>query len=117
MGDWTELRGRSNSSERFLFICNVIESILRDGAGCILSPEWVNGVARLIVAQLAHVHGMGPASEALNLLRRIEWNGAIGTDVRLCPACGAVGLWRRDGTLGPCHLETCDLAALLKGQK
>ena len=60
MGDWTEADGRSNSSPEFLRCCKEVERLLLAGAGGILQPGWLSGSARLIVAQLAHVHHLAP---------------------------------------------------------
>jgi hypothetical protein len=60
--DWTRgPDGRSNTSAAFSALVEVVYKILREGgAGGILSDTWLLGRAGLIVAQLAHVHGMRP---------------------------------------------------------
>ena len=63
--DWTTdpETGRSNSSPLYLALFAEVARLIRDGAaGSVLKPEWVNGKAGLIVAQLAHVHHLVPAA-------------------------------------------------------
>lgn len=66
--DWTvdPETGRSNSSPRFQSLAAEVEGILRRSGGLSLSPQWAASTARLILAQLAHQHGLqigesGPA--------------------------------------------------------
>lgn len=59
--DWTmdPETGRTNSSREFLSLCDTVERIIRSDAYMLIN----NGpaaTARLIVAQLAHVHGLRP---------------------------------------------------------
>ncbi len=59
--DWTvdPKTGRSNSSEPFNDICYAVDRLIRDSAHDLINGN-VDCVARLIVAQLAHKHGMSP---------------------------------------------------------
>jgi len=59
--DWTAdpQTGRSNSSPLFLELVTEVERIIRSGADTIVSGR-ADTTARVIVAQLAHVHGMRP---------------------------------------------------------
>lgn len=66
--DWTTdpETGRSNYSARFRALATEVEGILRRSGGLSLSPQWAASTARLILAQLAHQHGLqisgsGPA--------------------------------------------------------
>ena len=61
MEDWTVKDGCSNSSEEFNQIVGAVANLLREGGASVaLRQDWINGKARLIVAQLAHVYGMVP---------------------------------------------------------
>lgn len=58
--DWTEgPDGRSNSSDQYNKIVAVVERLIRNGAHTLINngPE---ALARTIVSQLAHVHGLRP---------------------------------------------------------
>lgn len=56
--DWTKnAEGRSNSSEEFLHLCAEVETLMRASAAALLNGR-VDRVARLIMAQLAHQHGL-----------------------------------------------------------
>jgi hypothetical protein len=58
--DWTcDSKGRSNSSREFQAICNEVECMIRGEAFTLLSGR-ADQTARLIVAQLAHAHGLAP---------------------------------------------------------
>lgn len=60
--NWTyDSAGSSNSSPKFLEICDEVERLIRSSAHTLISGN-ADHVARLIVAQLAHVHGMTPSS-------------------------------------------------------
>ncbi len=63
--DWTvnPETGRSNSSEIFNKLCLEVERLIRESAHDIVSGR-ANNVARLIMAQLAHKHGMEPGPES-----------------------------------------------------
>lgn len=62
--DWTidPVTGRSNSSGRYEALVNDVEQLILD-SGSSLIRGYTNGVARLIVSQLAHKHGMKPEQE------------------------------------------------------
>jgi hypothetical protein len=59
---WTASdEGRENSSPAFTHLEREIEKLLCNGAaGMVMSHTWVKNTARLILAQLAHVHNVGP---------------------------------------------------------
>lgn len=58
--DWTyDKNGNSNSSEEFKKLCDEVERLIRSDAHSLISGN-VASTARLIVAQLAHVHGLRP---------------------------------------------------------
>lgn len=58
--DWTcDKTGRSNSSDKFEELCLDVESMIKGGASSLLHGN-AYVVARLIVAQLAHVHKLAP---------------------------------------------------------
>lgn len=61
-GDWTvdPETGRSNSSAEYLRSVDEVARLIR-GSGHSLINGHVRSVAALIVAQLAHVHGLAPA--------------------------------------------------------
>ena len=59
-GFWSSADGRSNSSELMSELCDVVFELLSSGCGSVISESWRSMTARLIVAQLAHVHGMAP---------------------------------------------------------
>lgn len=61
--DWTmdPKTGRTNSSVRFEGLCDEVEDLIRGGAHSLIAGQAGN-VARLIMAQLAHVHGLRPAA-------------------------------------------------------
>lgn len=58
MSDWTEFNGRSNSSVAYYRIASAVADILADHR----LEDSVESTARLIVAQLAHVHGLAPTT-------------------------------------------------------
>lgn len=58
-GDWTAKDGTSNTSTRFLDLVDAVAHLIRDSAFTLISGD-TQGVARLIMAQLAHVHGLMP---------------------------------------------------------
>lgn len=59
--DWTQdAEGRSNSSPEYRAIVDEVARLIRaDGSG-VFDERWVQSLARLIVSQLAHKHGMTP---------------------------------------------------------
>lgn len=64
--DWTTdpKTGASNSSEEFTELVDTVARILRNGSTH-LDPAWAASTARLVMAQLAHVHGLSPGTTAL----------------------------------------------------
>lgn len=63
--DWTcDADGRSNSSPAFHALVDAVESLIRGDAQSLIAGR-ADRTAGLIVAQLAHRHGMvpGPAAE------------------------------------------------------
>lgn len=62
--DWTvnPETNRSNSSFLFLGLVEAVKDLVNGGAGgFVLRPNWTNSMAGLIMAQLAHVHGLVPS--------------------------------------------------------
>lgn len=59
--DWTvdPETGRSNSSERFRTLVDEVEYLIRADASKLIAGR-ADMTAQLIVAQLAHVHGLVP---------------------------------------------------------
>lgn len=57
--DWTIADGRSNSSPLFVALCEEIEKTIRGGAYSLIAGD-AGSVARVILAQLAHTHGLRP---------------------------------------------------------
>lgn len=57
--DWTAHRGRANSSNEFKRCVALVDEIIC-GSGHALIHGQTESVARLIVAQLAHVRGLAP---------------------------------------------------------
>lgn len=62
--DWTidPHSGKLNSSRAFVTLCDEVESLIRADAHALIAGN-AGSTARLIVAQLAHVHGLAPPSE------------------------------------------------------
>jgi hypothetical protein len=59
---WTaDESGRTNASAVYKRLCREVDALLREGGGHCLDPGWTAGKARLIMSQLAHVHGLAPA--------------------------------------------------------
>lgn len=59
--NWTcDSKGRSNSSAKFEYLCDEVERLIRSDAHSLISGN-AGSTARLIMAQLAHKHGMAPA--------------------------------------------------------
>jgi hypothetical protein len=70
--DWTcDESGRSNSSEAFVGLVAAVESLIRGEAASLIAGR-ADTVAGLIVAQLAHAHGLIPEENAEGLLDAIE---------------------------------------------
>lgn len=59
--DWTvnPETGRSNSSQAYYDLVYAVESLIRQDAHKLIAGR-ADATARLIVSQLAHVHGMVP---------------------------------------------------------
>lgn len=62
MSDWTTYRGRANNSPQFKALTKEVERIIRQ-SGAALINDGAAGVAQLIMAQLAHVHGLAPTKQ------------------------------------------------------
>lgn len=61
--DWTcDETGRANSSKEYLHVSAAVRDLIRDSARTIFDGD-IDGAARLIVSQLAYVHGMRPVQE------------------------------------------------------
>lgn len=56
-GDWTSKDGISNTSDKYLEICKVVENLIRGDAHMLMAGR-ADATARLIVSNLAHKHGM-----------------------------------------------------------
>lgn len=59
--DWTAALGRSNTSEEFKALCAEVERLIRDDAHTLVAGH-AERTAGLIMAQLAHVHHLRPAT-------------------------------------------------------
>lgn len=58
--DWTrDENGRSNSSPRFIELCREVERLIRGDAHQLIQGR-ADRTARLVMAQLAHKHNVGP---------------------------------------------------------
>lgn len=57
--DWTAKDGRSNSSDLFKQLCAEVERLIRSDAFALIGGR-ADTTARLIMAQLAHLHGLAP---------------------------------------------------------
>lgn len=66
MIDWTEKDGRANASDKFNELSDFITRTILESGNTIVAGR-VEVVSRLIVAQLAHVHGLAPMDPALEL--------------------------------------------------
>ncbi len=76
--DWTaDENGRSNSSAEFQRLVAEVARLIRDEAHSLLSGN-TEGAARLIMAQLAHVHGLGPHPDAAEVERLLREVAGIG---------------------------------------
>ena len=62
--DWTcSDDGRSNSSPKYLELVGEVERLIRGDAFKLIAGR-ADMTARLIVSQLAHVHGLAPVSSS-----------------------------------------------------
>ena len=90
--DWTidPKTNRSNSSPEFVQLVSEVTRLIKNDLltinGSLKRGENVEGTARLIIAQLAHVHGLAPQKIAVKsvnsspkgILRGLfEWNDVI----------------------------------------
>lgn len=57
--DWTIGNGRVNSSPAFIALCDEVERLIRGDAHKLIAGR-ANDTACLIMAQLAHKHGLRP---------------------------------------------------------
>ncbi len=58
---WTiNTEGRSNSSDVYEYLRERVYNLLSGGCMSVISESWRRSTAGLILAQLAHVHGMAP---------------------------------------------------------
>lgn len=64
MNDWTVKDGRTNSSDEFERIADEIERLIRNDSYMLISGR-ADNTARLILAQLAHVHHMRPVTPTI----------------------------------------------------
>jgi len=63
--DWTVKDGCANSSDVFLELCDSVAEIIANSAWTLINAHnGTNGTARVIMAQLAHVHDMIPKNLA-----------------------------------------------------
>jgi hypothetical protein len=62
--DWTvdPKTGRSNSSKKFLDLCDEVDCLIRSSAHSLLNGQSFSA-ARLIMAQLAHKHKLAPRED------------------------------------------------------
>lgn len=86
--DWTidPKSHHTNSSPEFDQLCKEVERLIRDSAHSLINGQ-VGSVAGLIMAQLAHVHGMAPQSSKILGFKEseddgvlhgtFEWNGRV----------------------------------------
>jgi hypothetical protein len=88
--DWTRdpETGLANSSPEFERIVGEVERLIRDDSRRLIAGR-ADATARLIVAQLAHTHGLAPFRSGAARL--------IVSQLRKCPQCG----WRYDATKYP----------------
>jgi hypothetical protein len=67
--DWThDATGRSNSSATFIELCRKVERLIRDDAHQLIGGRAGN-TAGLVMAQLAHRHGLVPIAVVAEWLR------------------------------------------------
>ncbi len=64
MKNWTQdSEGRENSSPEFLRLCREVERLIRQDAHMLIAGR-AGQTACLIMAQLAHVHHVGPLKDS-----------------------------------------------------
>lgn len=84
--DWTESRGRADSSRAFDTIVHAVGLLIRGQASALINGR-VDSVARLIVAQLAHVWKLVPVEDPV-CEHRDDQVFAVP-----CPKCGRSTDW------------------------
>jgi hypothetical protein len=63
MRDWTvDKSGRSNASPQFIALVAEVDRLIRNSGRSLITGHSL-AVARVIVAQLAHVHGLAPTKK------------------------------------------------------
>ena len=60
--DWTSHNGWTNASPKFQCLCDEVERLIRSDAHSIVNGH-AEITARLIMAHLAHVHGLAPTRQ------------------------------------------------------
>lgn len=60
--DWTAFNGRTNCSPLFEKLVEEVERLIRGDARTLMAGR-ADSTARLVLAQLAHVHGLAPSTE------------------------------------------------------
>ena len=63
--DWTVKDGRVNNSDQFEDLVKHVDELIRGQAHDLIAGR-SEAVARLIMAQLAHVHGLTPAPQTVD---------------------------------------------------
>lgn len=97
--DWTMRGGHTNSGREFTFLITEVERLVREGAHSLLNGR-ADQVARVIMAQLAHVHDVGPLERGRDHARDVLVLAAAAsvpdtywhTDSRILRACETLGL-------------------------
>jgi hypothetical protein len=76
--DWTVKDGRANSSDQFVKLCAVVEKLIRGSAHDLIAGR-ADSVAGLILARLAHKHGLRPgdAGEETEPVFAIDPDGSV----------------------------------------
>lgn len=85
LGDWTRdpKTGRSNSSKEFDRLVGAVAQLIRNGAHDLIAGR-AETVARVIMAQLAHKHGLRPPAIAPCTRCSTLWTDGQAN----CPVCG-----------------------------
>jgi hypothetical protein len=60
--DWTAVDGRANSSPAFVALVDEVARLIRSQAHTLIAGD-AESVARLVLAQLARVHGLRPSAD------------------------------------------------------
>lgn len=74
--DWTVKDGVCNSSEQYLLLVDAVSSLIRSSAHQLIAGD-TRGVAGLIVAYLAHRHGMKPRAGRRQAKKSSRKKGAV----------------------------------------